>query len=148
MQFPIDHHPRRSPTRRTVIPIAPSKDVELALISRIARYKSFKDFNKRICVATDVLGRGIDIERVNIVINYDMPDGPDSYLHRVGRAGRFGTSGLAITFVATDEDQELLQKVQARYSTFVMMRALLTFRFDVGISEMPDHIDTSTYMRA
>ena len=45
-----------------------------------------------------------------------MPDGPDSYLHRVGRAGRFGTSGLAITFVATDEDQELLQKVQARYT--------------------------------
>jgi ATP-dependent RNA helicase UAP56/SUB2 len=101
---------------------------------RITRYKNFKDFNKRICVATDVLGRGIDIERVNIVINYDMPDGPDSYLHRVGRAGRFGTSGLAITFVATDEDKELLEKVQAR--------------FDVGISEMPDNVDTSTYMRA
>jgi ATP-dependent RNA helicase UAP56/SUB2 len=66
-------------------------------------------------VATDVLGRGIDIERVNIVINYDMPDSPDTYLHRVGRAGRFGTSGLAITMVATDEDQELLDKVQARY---------------------------------
>lgn len=82
---------------------------------RIARYKSFKDFNKRICVATDVLGRGIDIERVNIVINYDMPDSPDSYLHRVGRAGRFGTSGLAISFVATDDDWDLLQKVQARY---------------------------------
>jgi ATP-dependent RNA helicase UAP56/SUB2 len=63
-----------------------------------------------------------------------MPDGPDSYLHRVGRAGRFGTSGLAITLVATDEDQDLLKKVQDR--------------FDVGISEMPDTIDTSTYMRA
>jgi len=50
---------------------------------RIARYKSFKDFNKRIMVATDIFGRGIDIERVNIVINYDMPDGPDTYLHRV-----------------------------------------------------------------
>ena len=62
-----------------------------------------------------MLGRGIDIERVNIVINYDMPDSPDTYLHRVGRAGRFGTSGLAITMVATDEDQELLDKVQARY---------------------------------
>ncbi len=40
-------------------------------------------------VATDVFGRGIDIERVNIVINYDMPEGPDTYLHRVGRAGRY-----------------------------------------------------------
>jgi ATP-dependent RNA helicase UAP56/SUB2 len=74
----------------------------------------FKDFNKQICVATEVLGRGIDIERVNIVINYDMPDLPDTYLHRVGRAGRVGTSGLAITMVASDEDQELLGKVQPR----------------------------------
>merc|ERR1719203_2603658 len=61
---------------------------------RIARYKQFKDFQKRIMVATDLFGRGIDIERVNIVINYDMPDDSDSYLHRVGRAGRFGTKGL------------------------------------------------------
>ena len=114
MQFPIHHHPRRSPAGRTVIPPVPYASTHLLILRSIARYKSFKDFNKRICVATDVLGRGIDIERVNIVINYDMPDGPDSYLHRVGRAGRFGTSGLAITFVATDEDQELLQKVQAR----------------------------------
>lgn len=59
-------------------------------------------------VATDLFGRGIDIERVNIVINYDMPEDSDSYLHRVGRAGRFGTKGLAITFVATNEDEEIL----------------------------------------
>merc|ERR1719410_2535527 len=60
---------------------------------RIARYKQFKEFQKRIMVSTDLFGRGIDIERVNIVINYDMPDDSDSYLHRVGRAGRFGTKG-------------------------------------------------------
>lgn len=82
---------------------------------RIARYKQFKEFQKRIMVSTDLFGRGIDIERVNIVINYDMPDESDSYLHRVGRAGRFGTKGLAITFVATDEDQEVLKKVQERF---------------------------------
>merc|ERR1719392_285381 len=75
---------------------------------RITRYKQFKDFQKRILVATDLFGRGIDIERVNIVINYDMPDDSDSYLHRVGRAGRFGTKGLALTFVSTDEDSEVL----------------------------------------
>eukprot|EP00438_Fugacium_kawagutii_P036503 Skav207202 [mRNA] locus=scaffold2886:13733:18410:- [translate_table: standard] len=73
-------------------------------------YKQFKEFQKRILVATDLFGRGIDIERVNIVINYDMPDESDSYLHRVGRAGRFGTKGLAVTFVATDEDQEAQRK--------------------------------------
>jgi hypothetical protein len=60
---------------------------------RISRFKAFKDFSKRILVSTDLFGRGIDIERVNIVINYDFPDQSDQYLHRVGRAGRFGTKG-------------------------------------------------------
>ncbi|CAG8624814.1 1259_t:CDS:2 [Ambispora gerdemannii] len=90
---------------------------------RIARYKEFKEFSARIMVATDVFGRGIDIERVNIVVNYDMPDGPDTYLHRVGRAGRFGTKGLAVTFVANQEDADILQKVQER--------------FEVNITEYP-----------
>jgi ATP-dependent RNA helicase UAP56/SUB2 len=101
---------------------------------RIARYKQFKDFQKRIMVSTDLFGRGIDIERVNIVINYDMPDDSDSYLHRVGRAGRFGTKGLAITFVSTDEDAEVLKKVQER--------------FEVNIGEMPNQIDTTSYLNA
>lgn len=104
----------------------------MAQAERIARYQAFKDFQKRVMVATDVFGRGIDIERVNIVINYDMPDGPDSYLHRVGRAGRFGTKGLAITFVSSAEDSEVLNKVQER--------------FEVDISELPDQIDNATYM--
>ncbi|KAJ1559176.1 Suppressor of the cold-sensitive snRNP biogenesis mutant brr1-1, partial [Cladochytrium tenue] len=98
---------------------------------RIRRYKSFKDFSARIMVATDVFGRGIDIERVNIVINYDMPDSADSYLHRVGRAGRFGTKGLAITFTASPEDSEILNQVQSR--------------FEVDISELPATIEPSTY---
>lgn len=59
-------------------------------------------------MATDIFGRGIDVERVNIVFNYDMPDGSDQYLHRVGRAGRFGTKGLAISFITTDEDQAVM----------------------------------------
>lgn len=101
---------------------------------RIKRYKAFKDFDKRICVATDVFGRGIDIERVNIVINYDMPDSPDSYLHRVGRAGRFGTKGLAITFSSSEEDSQILDKIQER--------------FEVNITELPDEIDVGSYMNA
>lgn len=50
---------------------------------RLTKYKNFKEGHKRILVATDLVGRGIDIERVNIVINYDMPDSADTYLHRV-----------------------------------------------------------------
>ena len=101
---------------------------------RLARYKSFKEGHKRILVATDLVARGIDIERVNIVINYDMPDGADTYLHRVGRAGRFGTKGLAITFIASDEDSGVLNAVHER--------------FEVEIKELPEQIDTSTYMPA
>ena len=81
----------------------------------IKRYKEFKEFNKRICVATDVFGRGIDIERINLAINYDLPGDPDSYLHRVGRAGRFGTKGLSISFVSSEEDQAVLKQIGQRF---------------------------------
>jgi len=99
---------------------------------RIARYKCFKDYEKRILVTTDLFGRGIDIERVNIVINYDFPDSSDQYLHRVGRAGRFGTKGLAISFISRPEDEAELAKVQARFAC--------------QIPELPDQIDMNSYM--
>lgn len=100
---------------------------------RIARYKAFKDFEKRICVSTDVFGRGIDIERINLALNYDLTTEADQYLHRVGRAGRFGTKGLAISFISSKEDEEVLNKIQER--------------FDVKIAEFPEEgIDPSTYL--
>ncbi|KAF9306690.1 Suppressor of the cold-sensitive snRNP biogenesis mutant brr1-1 [Mortierella antarctica] len=107
---------------------------QMAQDERIARFKSFKEFNKRILVATDVFARGVDVSRVNVVINYDVPEVADTYLHRVGRAGRFGTKGLAITFVTDDQDKEVLKTIQAR--------------FEVQISELPDEIDVATYMTA
>ncbi|TRM62864.1 P-loop containing nucleoside triphosphate hydrolase protein [Schizophyllum amplum] len=101
---------------------------------RINRYQAFKNFEKRILVATDIFGRGIDVERVNIVINYDAPPDADSYLHRVGRAGRFGTKGLAITFVSSDADQQVMASIQSR--------------FEVAVPELPDFIEPSSYMTA
>lgn len=90
-------------------------EVVILTMRRIKRYKEFKDFQKRICVATDVFGRGIDIEKVNIAINYDLPTDADSYLHRVGRAGRFGTKGVSISFVSSDDDQDVLKQVEKRF---------------------------------
>ena len=58
----------------------------LISVDSIKRYTAFKAFEKRILVATDIFGRGIDVERVNIVVNYDCPPDADSYLHRVGYA--------------------------------------------------------------
>jgi len=65
----------------------------------------------RILVTTDIFGRGIDVEKINIVINFDMSSESDQYLHRVGRAGRFGTKGLAISFISSDEDNKILEEV-------------------------------------
>lgn len=95
--------------------ILPNACWRLTELCSIRRYKEFKEFNKRICVATDVFGRGIDIERINLAINYDMPADADSYLHRVGRAGRFGTKGLAVSFVTNDQDKEVLTAIEKRF---------------------------------
>ena len=100
---------------------------------RIKRYKEFKEFNKRICVATDVFGRGIDIERINVAINYDLPSDADSYLHRVGRAGRFGTKGLSISFVSSEQDETVLKEIESR--------------FEAKVPEYPEEgVDSSSYM--
>ncbi len=72
------------------------------------------------------------MERVNVSISYDTPDNADSYLHRVGRAGRFGTKGLAIMFVSSDEDAKVLADIQSR--------------FEVAVPELPETIDSSSYM--
>lgn len=82
---------------------------------RIQTFKLFKNCEKRVMVATDLFGRGIDIERINIVINYDAPSDPNTYLHRVGRAGRFGTKGLAITFVHDDKDMGVINEIQEKF---------------------------------
>ena len=98
---------------------------------RLEQYKGFKDFKSRILVTTDIFGRGIDIEHVNIVINYDFPEDSDQYLHRVGRAGRFNTKGLAVSFISTDKDEEEFKKVQDRFS--------------VKVPELPEQIDATSY---
>ena len=108
-------------------------DQSLTFSTSIKRYKEFKDFNKRICVATDVFGRGIDIERINLAINYDLPADADSYLHRVGRAGRFGTKGLSISFISSTGDEEVLTQIEKR--------------FDAKVPDYPkEGVDSSTYM--
>jgi len=104
---------------------------------RIAKYKAFKAFESRIMVATNLFGRGVDFERVNVVINYDMPVEQgrilpeDTYLHRVGRAGRFGTKGLAISFVSSDGDKKVLDAIRQK--------------FVVPLPELPATIDPTTY---
>ena len=84
--------------------------------SQNARTKAMDAFRAGkipVLVATDIASRGIDVDEITHVVNYDMPDSSDTYLHRVGRAGRFGTKGLAITFIGSDEDSAVLDAVHA-----------------------------------
>jgi ATP-dependent RNA helicase DeaD len=69
--------------------------------------KKFRAGEVQILVATDVVGRGIDVSSISHIINYDIPQSSDDYVHRVGRTGRMGREGVAYTFVTTEEGGEL-----------------------------------------
>jgi ATP-dependent RNA helicase RhlE len=70
---------------------------------RFNTVKQFKEGNYRFIIATDIVARGIDIAEVTHVINFDTPDVPENYIHRIGRTGRFDKKGIAITFVTEAE---------------------------------------------
>ena len=67
-------------------------------------------------ITTDLLARGIDVQQVSLVINYDMPANRENYIHRIGRSGRFGRKGVAINFV-TSEDVRAMREIEAFYGT-------------------------------
>jgi ATP-dependent RNA helicase DeaD len=69
--------------------------------------RQFRDGSVKILVATDVVGRGIDVSTVSHIVNYDIPEFCDDYVHRVGRTGRMGREGIAFTFVGPDEGPQL-----------------------------------------
>ncbi|CAL5978680.1 DEAD-box_helicase [Hexamita inflata] len=79
-------------------------------------YRAFKKKDVRIIVCTDIFQRGVDFEGVNLVVHFDMPDETDAYLHRSGRAGRFETNGLVVGFVASEEDNKILESIQSRFA--------------------------------
>src|SRR5258705_8442609 len=75
--------------------------------ARQAALHQFKTRRTRILVATDIAARGIDIDDLTHVINYDLPNIPETYIHRIGRTGRAGASGIAISFCDQEEKAEL-----------------------------------------
>lgn len=83
---------------------------------RSAIMKEFRSGRTRILISTDLLSRGIDIQQISIVINYDIPKNKDCYLHRIGRSGRFGRKGVAINLVSRYEER-LLTEIMKHYDT-------------------------------
>jgi translation initiation factor 4A len=85
----------------------------------------FRTGSSRVLITTDLLARGIDVQQVSLVINYDLPRNLENYIHRIGRSGRFGRKGVAINFV-TAEDIRALRDLEQFYNT--------------QIEEMPAHV--------
>ncbi|KAJ3375135.1 eukaryotic initiation factor 4A-III [Allomyces macrogynus ATCC 38327] len=89
---------------------------EMPQREREAIMNEFRQGASRVLITTDVWARGIDVQQVSLVINYDLPLNREVYLHRIGRSGRFGRKGVAINFVKND-DVRLLRDIEQYYST-------------------------------
>jgi len=89
---------------------------DMRQVERDAIMKEFRAGGSRVLIATDVWGRGIDVQQVSLVICYDLPNSRELYIHRIGRSGRFGRKGVAINFVK-DDDIRILRDIEQYYST-------------------------------
>jgi len=78
--------------------------------------KEFRSGSSRVLITTDLLARGIDVQQVSLVINYDLPTNRENYIHRIGRGGRFGRKGVAINFLTAD-DVRTLRDIEQFYNT-------------------------------
>jgi translation initiation factor 4A len=87
--------------------------------------RQFRSGSSRVLISTDLLARGIDVQQVSLVVNYDLPHKVENYLHRIGRSGRFGRKGVAINFV-TDREVRTMREIEKHYET--------------QIEELPDDI--------
>ena len=95
--------------------------------------KQFRRSTFRILITTDLIARGIDVQQVGLVINFDVPQNPEYYIHRVGRSGRYGRIGIAITFVIDDNiDTTNMRKIEDVY--------------EIEFEEMPDLKDVNSML--
>ncbi|KAF7455888.1 putative eukaryotic translation initiation factor 4A, isoform 3 [Cryptosporidium felis] len=88
---------------------------DLPQISREDIMREFREGRTRVLITTDLWGRGIDVQQVNLVVNYDLPTNRELYIHRIGRSGRFGRYGVAINLIVR-EDEEMLSSIERFYS--------------------------------
>jgi translation initiation factor 4A len=82
-------------------------------------FSSFKSGKKRVLVSSDITARGIDVQQLSLVINFDVPKSIHTYLHRIGRSGRWGRKGMAVNFV-TKRDLSKIQEIEKWYQTQIM----------------------------
>merc|ERR1719473_253975 len=99
---------------------------DMEQIERNTKMREFRTGTTRVLITTDLLARGIDVQQVGLVINYELPTRKENYIHRIGRAGRYGRKGTAINFVLP-KDARFIKEIQDHYNT--------------QIDEMPTDLD-------
>jgi len=99
---------------------------EMTQSEREVILREFRSGSSRILITTDLLARGIDVQQVSLVINFELPGQRENYIHRIGRSGRFGRKGVAINLIAGDQDARMLDDIQKFYNT--------------AVNEMPENV--------
>jgi len=100
---------------------------EMEVSERKKRMDDFRSGTVRVLISTDLLARGIDVQQVSLVINFELPIQRENYVHRIGRSGRYGRKGIAINLVS-EEEMKMIQDIEEHYST--------------SITELPDNLSS------
>jgi translation initiation factor 4A len=91
---------------------------EMDVEERRNRMQAFRSGTVRVLISTDLLARGIDVQQVSLVINYELPAQRENYIHRIGRSGRYGRKGTAINLICTDE-MNAMKDIESHYQTII-----------------------------
>ena len=91
---------------------------DMEMNTRNTILKEFRSGATRVLITTDLLARGIDVQQVSLVVNYDFPQDRETYIHRIGRSGRYGRKGTAINFIL-NEDKEMMSEIEQFYHTTI-----------------------------
>ncbi|KAF3696963.1 putative ATP-dependent RNA helicase DDX20 [Channa argus] len=112
-----------------------SQDLRLEAMSKLKHYQC------RVLISTDLTSRGIDAEKVNLVINLDVPQDWETYMHRIGRAGRFGTQGLAVTYCCHGEEENKMMAIAQKCG---LTLSILPSTIEPGLMDEPCDWDVCT----
>ena len=114
---------------------------------RVAALEAFRHGKSRVLVATDIAARGIDVEGISLVINYDMPMQVEDYVHRIGRTGRAEADGQAFTFV-TPVDEALARRIEAVMKKKLPRRTMDGIDYRTPAAKIPDADAIRRYVEA
>ena len=120
---------------------------DLSQRDRVAALEAFRQSRARVLVATDVAARGLDVEGISLVVNYDVPTQPEDYVHRIGRTGRAEAAGEAYTLV-TPEDERMIHRIEYILQAKLERRRIEGFAYDTPAVRIPSPEEIRRYVEA